>query len=65
MNTFLINTVLGMVIIMADTPEKAWLKYTLEETMLGDMFLDREDLLKRGYTKLELTPEKNVFELLK
>jgi len=65
MKTYAIVTALGIVVIMAETPIEAWMKYVTQETPLGDFCLDREDLIKRGYTHIEATREGNVFELLK
>lgn len=67
MNTYLINTLLGKMIVMGNSPAEAFVKYTTssDSIPLGDMFVEREELLKRGYRTLERTDLENVYELKK
>lgn len=65
MDSFLINTVLGLMVVRAENPAKAWIKYVTEETYLGDIFLDRDDLIKQGYRTIEKSPIENVYYLKK
>ncbi len=65
MNKYLINTSLGLVIAQGKTETEAFVNYTTDTvTPLKDLFLTREELIKRGYTKLEKTKVENIFLLL-
>jgi len=65
MKKYLLNTMLGFVIVVADTPADAWIQYVTEDEFpIGDMFLDRENLIERGYTKVQPTEVDNVYRLL-
>lgn len=64
MNTYLVNTSLGFMLVKSDTPTNAYIKYLTERTPLEDMFLDRNDLLARNYTTLETTKFENVYKLI-
>lgn len=65
MDSFLINTVLGLMVVRAENPAKAWLKYVTEEQYLGDTFLTREELIDQGYRTIEKSPIDNVYYLKK
>lgn len=65
MNPYFINTPLGGMVIMADTAHLAEIKYLTEPQQLKDMFVNRENLIERGYTKLESTLLPNVWLLIK
>lgn len=65
MNAYLINTILGFVVVMGENEQEAYVKFLFKQTRLGDMCLDREDLIKRGYTKIEGTSKENIFLLIK
>lgn len=65
MNTYLINTTLGLFVVMAEEAKQAYFKHITEDSYLGDSFITREELLNRGYVKLEKTNIQNVYQLTK
>lgn len=66
MNTYLINATGFLYIIIADNPKKAYINFLYDDTMpISYMFIDRKDLLEKGYVKIESTVIPNVWKLLK
>lgn len=65
MNAYLISLSLGNLVVMEQSAMSAWVKCMTEEIELDDMFIDREDLLERGYLRMETTTMSNVFLLIK
>lgn len=65
MNPYLVSTHFGGAIVQSETPLGAYIKYITEEIPLGDMFIEREDLIKRGYSKVEHTAYDKVYLLIK
>lgn len=64
MNNYLINTTLGLFIVMAEDAKQAYFKHITEDSYLGDSFITREELIQRGYKKLEKTSVENVYQLI-
>lgn len=57
MNTYLVdNLALGLTIVEAEKPSEAFVRVVTEQDIsILDTFLDREDLLERGYQTMEKT----------
>lgn len=61
MSTYLINSILGFFLIEENTPTKALAKWATNGSALNNSFLDREELLERGYRFVIPTKHKEVF----
>lgn len=63
MNYYMINTPLGLVLMQAKDAIDAFIEYVAADQPLENLFLNREDLEKRGFTVATPTKLANVFEL--
>ena len=63
MNKYIINTQLGFVLVEAETAKKALINYWTEEITLDNLFLDREDLEKKGYKNLTSTNQDKIYKI--
>ena len=68
MKTYLVGSFFYR-IIKAENPTKAWITYISEDIPIVEVFWSREEvrqeLLKRGFRKIQVTNTDIVFEVLK
>lgn len=65
MSTYMINTPLGFALVEATDAIEAFINYVTEHQPLEDLFLDREDLERKGWKTAQATTIANVFKLSK
>ena len=65
MNNYLITLSIGNIITEADNATTAYVNAVSDNQHLEDMFITRENLLERGFTKMESTDQDKVWLLIK